>query len=86
MSTRMMRLLAAGALCVLALTGCGDDKKPDSNPPDDDGNPTEEQTCFKTPADVNNEIINSCPPAGVTQITKNPSLPLNADGTLPSLP
>ncbi|WP_223641701.1 hypothetical protein [Corallococcus sp. EGB] len=85
MSTRMMRLLAAGALTVLALTGCGDDKKPDPNPPDD-GTPTEEETCFKTPADTNNEIINSCPPAGVTQITKNPTLPLNADGTLPSLP
>lgn len=84
MSTRMMRLLAAGALTLLALTGCGDDKTDNNNNNNGGGTPSE-QTCFATPADVNTEIINSCPPAGVTQITKNPVLPYNADGSLPPL-
>lgn len=83
MSTRMLRLAAAGAFTVLALTGCPGPKDPTD---DGDNNPPTEQTCFQNPADVHNEIINSCPPEGVTKIEKNPVLALNADGTLPPLP
>lgn len=85
MSTRMLRLAAAGTFTVLALTGC---PGPDNNTGDNggDNNPPTEQTCFQNPADVHNEIINSCPPEGVTKLEKNPVLPMNADGTLPSLP
>lgn len=83
MSTRMLRLLAASGLTVLALTGCPGPANTNNNP-DDGGTPTE-QTCFQDPADSNTEIINSCPPAGVTQVEKNPVLPL-VNGALPPLP
>lgn len=83
MSTRMLRLAAAGAFTVLALTGC---PGPANNDDGDNNPPPTEQTCVQSPADVHSEIINSCPPEGVTKIEKNPVLPLNADGTLPPLP
>jgi hypothetical protein len=87
-----LRFLAAGALAASLFAGCGTtdnngnnetpdaghiDNKPDSGTP--------EPTCFENPTS-NHEIVNSCPPPGVIQITKNPVLPLNADGTLPALP
>lgn len=89
MKTQMLRLLAAGALAVSLFAGCGDAGNENNNP-DGGTQPTTDAgdngpDCYENPT-TNLEIINSCPPPGTTQITRNPDLPYQADGSLPPLP
>lgn len=85
------------ALSATAMTGCnnggGGNNNPDlggvadlRTPPDLATPPDMTPECFQNPT-THNEFINSCPPASVEQVEKNPALPrLNPDGTLPPLP
>jgi hypothetical protein len=89
-----MKTILIGVLssaCLALLPGCGNKattatptidmaKMPMVGPPD--------LGCYANPQ-TSNELLNSCPPSGVSvdKIDKHPTLPLlNADGTRPPLP
>lgn len=91
MKTILPRVLALAGL--VAVAGCGNGNKAPNDmatgksdmaqkagPPD--------LGCYANPT-TSIQLLNSCPPAGVTvdQIDKKPTLPLlNPDGTRPPLP
>ncbi|HEX2573449.1 MAG TPA: hypothetical protein VH877_28125 [Polyangia bacterium] len=89
--------LAGLLLAATATSGCksdGGSNNPDlgggiadlRTPPDLVASPDLAPTCFQNPT-THDEFINSCPPAGVEQVEKSPTLPLlNSDGSLPPLP
>jgi hypothetical protein len=88
MKTILLGVLSSA--CLAVLPGCGN-KTTTSHTPDMAklqmlGPP--DLGCYANPQ-TSNELLNSCPPSGVSvdQIDKHPTLPLlNADGTRPPLP
>jgi hypothetical protein len=84
-----MKTILLGMLTSVALlAGCGGNKETSHTPDMAHAAGPPDLGCYANPQ-TSTQILNSCPPSGVTvdKIDKHPTLPLlNADGTRPPLP